>query len=149
ERFPAALVPEFSVLLEPRDRFRVELAATMIEAMQRTTATPMAPVLLRDAAEARGALLAVGTASLADRLGAPRATDGFRLRDTDGRVLYRYLPPQSHGPMQASQADARDVLPLHHPAADGAPLAALVREPLDPYGWFGVHGDLTLRGPVS
>ncbi|MGD9524066.1 MAG: cellulose biosynthesis cyclic di-GMP-binding regulatory protein BcsB [Gemmatimonadales bacterium] len=149
ERFPAALVPEFSVLLEPRDRFRVELAATMIEAMQRTTATPMAPVLLRDAAEARGALLAVGTASLADRLGAPLATDGFRLRDTDGRVWDEYVPSQSYGAMQAFQADGRDVLLLHHTGADGAPLAALVRETLAPYGWFGVHGDLTLRGPES
>lgn len=149
ERFPSALVPEFSVLLEPRDRFRVELAATMIEAMQRTTATPMAPVLLRDAAEARGALLAVGTANLADQLDAPLATDGFRLRDTDGRVWDEYLPSQSYGAMQAFRAEGRDVLLLHHTGADGAPLAALVRETLAPYGWFGVHGDLTLRGPAS
>jgi hypothetical protein len=149
ERFPSALVPEFSVLLEPRDRFRVELAATMIEAMQRTTTTPMVPVLLRDAAEARGALVAVGTAGLADRLGAPLASDGFRLRDADGRVWDEYLPSQSYGAMQAFRADGRDILLLHHTGTDGAPLAALVRETLAPYGWFGVHGDLTLRGPES
>jgi hypothetical protein len=147
DRFPSALVPTFSVVLEPRDRFRVELAADLIGAMQQTTRQPLAPFVVRDAAEARGAVLAVGTPALAEQLDAPVASDGFRLRDLEGRVWDEYRTSDPFAVMQAYQAGGRDVLMLHHTGSDGQPLAALVRETLAPYGWFGVHGDLALRGP--
>lgn len=146
DRFPSSLLPTFSVLLEPRDRYRVELAATTIHAMQETTTSPLAPFVVRDAAEVRGALLAVGTTGLAEALDAPLATDGFRLRDTDGRVWDEYRPTDSYGAMQAYQRDGRNILLLHHTGANGQPLADLLREALAPYGWFGIHGDLVLRG---
>jgi hypothetical protein len=147
DRFPSTLLPTFSVLLEPRDRYRVELAATTIHAMQETTTRPLAPFVVRDAAEVRGALLAIGTTGLAEALDAPLASDGFRLRDGDGRVWDEYRPTESYGAMQAFERDGHDVLLLHHTGADGQPLADLLREALEPYGWFGVHGDLALRGP--
>ncbi len=147
DRFPAALLPTFSVLLEPRDRYRVELAATLIGAMQRTTMAPLVPFVVRDSNEVRGALLAVGTGNLAAALDAPVSSDGFRLRDIDGQVWDEYRPSESYGAMQAFRSHGRDVLLLHHTGADGQPLADLLREALAPYGWFGVHGDLALRGP--
>jgi hypothetical protein len=147
DRFPSALLPTFSVLLEPRDRYRVELAATTINAMQETTAWPLAPFVVRDADEIRGALLAVGTTGLAEALDAPLATDGFRLRDIDGRVWDEYRPTESYGAMQAYLRNGRNVLLLHHTGTNGQPLADLLRESLAPYGWFGLHGDLALRGP--
>src|SRR5690606_14265277 len=101
DRFPTALLPTFSVQLEPRDRYRVELAADAIFAMQQTTSTPLAPFLVRDPSEVRGALLVVGTASTAEALNAPVSTDGFRLRDIDGRVWDEYRPTESFGAMQA------------------------------------------------
>lgn len=149
DRFPSTLVPAFSVLLEPRDRYRVELAATMVHAMQGTTATALQPFLVRDATELRGAVLAVGTSNTAEQLSAPLSTDGFRLRDVTGRVWDEYRPSESYGAMQAFARDGRDVLLLHHTGADGQPLADLVRETLAPYQWFGVHGDLALRGPAG
>ncbi len=147
DRFPAAMLPTFSVMLEPRDRYRVELAAGVIGAMQRTTVTPLAPFVVRDAGEARGALLAVGTTPLAEALDAPVSSDGFRLRDIEGRVWDEYRPSESYAAMQAYRHQGRDVLLLHHTGADGQPLADLLRETLAPYGWFGLHGDLVLRGP--
>jgi hypothetical protein len=146
DRFPAALVPAFSVLLEPRDRYRVELAATMVHAMQGTTTTPLEPFVVRDVAEIRGALLAVGTPTTAEQLEAPLSTDGFRLRDVNGRVWDEFRPTDSYGAMQAYERQGRDVLLLHHTGANGQPLADLLRETLAPYQWFGVHGDLALRG---
>jgi hypothetical protein len=147
DRFPAALLPTFSVLLEPRDRFRVELAATAIAALQRTTVTPLAPFLVRDAGELRGAVLAIGTGTTAEALDAPLSSDGFRLRDSHGQVWDEYRPTAPYAAIQAYERGGRDVLLLHHTGADGAPLAALLRETLAPYGWFGLHGDLALRGP--
>lgn len=146
DRFPAALVPGFSVLLEPRDRYRVELAATAIGAMQATTRTPLVPYLVRDLAEVRGSLLAVGTGTLAQTLEAPVSSDGFRLRDLTGRVWDEYAPTASYGAMQAFARDGRDILLLHHTRENGQPLADLLAEALSPYGWFGVSGDLALRG---
>lgn len=149
DRFPAALVPGFSVLLEPRDRFRVELAATAIGAMQATTQTPLVPYLVRDLAEVRGSLLAVGTGTMAQALDAPVSTDGFRLRDLTGRVWDEYAPTASYGAMQAFVHEGRDVLLLHHTRENGQPLADLLAESLSPYGWFGVSGDLALRGETA
>jgi hypothetical protein len=146
DRFPAALVPGFSVLLEPRDRFRVELASTLIGAMQATTQTPLVPYLVRDQAEVQGSLLAVGTGTLAQALDAPVGSDGFRLRDLQGRVWDEYAPTTSYGAMQAFARNGRDILLLHHTRENGQPLADLLAESLSPYGWFGVSGDLALRG---
>lgn len=145
-RFPSSYLPAFSVLLEPRDRFRVELASEVIGAMQQTTRMPLAPALVRDRAAAVGPLLAVGTTSLAQALDAPLQTDGVRLKDRTGKVWDEFTPDSSYGAMQAWHAGGRDVLLLDHTGKDGAPLAALVRETLDPYGWFGVRGDLAIRG---
>ena len=145
-RFPQAFVPAFSVLLEPRDRFRVELAATVIGAMQQTTRTPLAPALARDRAAATGPLLAVGTGSLAEGLDAPLKSEGVRLRDRTGKVWDEFTPDAPYGAMQGWQRNGNDVLLLHHTGADGQPLDDLVRETLAPYGWFGVRGDLAIRG---
>jgi hypothetical protein len=146
-RFPSSFVPAFSVLLEPRDRFRVELATQLIGAMQQTTHTPLAPALARDRAAATGPLLAIGTTPLAEALNAPLQSEGVRLRDRSGTVWDEFSPDTSYGAMQAWHADGNDILLLHHTGTDGAPLAALVRETLEPYGWFGVRGDLAIRGP--
>ena len=148
-RFPSAFTPAFSVLLEPRDRFRVELAATVIGAMQQTTRTPLAPALARDRAAATGPLLAVGTASLADELDAPVHADGFRLRDRTGKVWDEFTPGTPYAAMQGWQRGGDDVLLLHHTQANGQPLADLVRESLASYGWFGVRGDLVIRGQTG
>ncbi|MEO5825004.1 MAG: hypothetical protein ABIR59_03890 [Gemmatimonadales bacterium] len=145
-RFPSAFLPGFSVLLEPRDRYRVELAATVIGAMQQTTRTPLAPALARDRAGAIGPLLAVGTSSLADELEAPVHADGFRLRDRKGRIWDEFTPGTSYAAMQGWQKGGDDVLLLHHTGTNGQPLADLLRESLEPYGWFGVRGDLVIRG---
>ena len=145
-RFPQAYVPSFSVLLDPLDRFRVELAASVIGAMQQTTRTPLAPALARDLASATGPLLAVGTSSLAEALGAPLRSDGVRLRDLDGKVWDEFAPDASYGAMQGWVRNGDDVLLLHHTGATGQPLADLVRESFAPYGWFGVRGDLAIRG---
>jgi hypothetical protein len=145
-RFPQAFVPAFSVLLEPLDRFRVELAATMIGALQQTTRTPLAPALARDRAAATGPLLAVGTGSLAEGLDAPLKSDGVRLRDRGGKVWDEFTPSAPYGAMQGWQRNGDDVLLLHHTGANGQPLADLVRESLAPFGWFGVRGDLAIRG---
>lgn len=149
DRFPAAFVPAFSVLMEPRDRFRVELAARAVGAMQQTTTTPLAPFVVRDRAEVRGALLAIGNSTLAAALDAPIAGDGFRLRDLQGRVWDEYAPTESFAAMQAYTAEGRDILLLHHTRDDGAPLDAMLRDALAAHGWFGVHGDLALRGPTG
>jgi hypothetical protein len=135
--------------MEPRDRFRVELATRAIGAMQQTTVTPLSPFVVRDLAEVRGALLAIGTGTTATALDAPLSGDGFRMRDTQGRVWDEYAPTESFAAMQAFTRDGRDILLLHHTREDGAPLDALLREALGPYGWFGVHGDLALRGPAG
>lgn len=145
-RFPSAFVPNFSVLLEPRDRYRVELAAMLIGAMQQTTRTPLVPALARDRAGATGPLLAVGTSSLADALDAPVHADGFKLRDRKGLVWDEFAPGAPYAAMQGWQRDGDDVLLLHHTQANGQPLADLLRESLAPYGWFGVRGDLVIRG---
>lgn len=145
-RFPSAFLPGFSVLLEPRDRYRVELAATVIGAMQQTTRTPLAPALARDRAGATGPLLAVGTSSLADALEAPVHADGFRLRDRKGRIWDEFTPATSYAAMQGWQKGGDDVLLLHHTGTNGQPLSDLLRESLAPYGWFGVRGDLVIRG---
>ncbi|MEO5798566.1 MAG: hypothetical protein ABIZ70_00320 [Gemmatimonadales bacterium] len=145
-RFPASFVPAFSVLLEPRDRFRVELASQIIGAMQQTTHTPLAPGLARDFAAATGPLLAVGTTGLANALDAPVHTDGFRLRDRAGKVWDEFTPTAPYAAMQGFERNGQDVLLLHHTQANGQPLADLVREALGPYGWFGVRGDLAVRG---
>ncbi len=145
-RFPSAFVPTFSVLLEPRDRFRVELAATVIGAMQQTTRTPLAPALARDRADATGPLLAIGTSSLAGALDAPVHTDGFRLRDRAGRIWDEFMPDAPYAAMQGWERDGDDVLLLHHTQANGQPLVELLHESLAPYGWFGVRGDLVIRG---
>lgn len=149
DRFPSALVPAFSVLMEPRDRFRVELATRAIGAMQQTTVTPLSPFVVRDFAEVRGALLAIGTGTMATALNAPLSGDGFRMRDTQGRIWDEYAPTESFAAMQAFTNNGRDILLLHHTREDGAPLDALLREALAPYGWFGVHGDLALRGAAG
>lgn len=145
-RFPQAFVPSFSVLLDPLDRFRVELASTVIGAMQQTTRTPLAPALARDLASATGPLLAVGTGSLAEALSAPLRSDGVRLRDLNGKVWDEFAPDASYGAMQGWVRNGDDVLLLHHTGANGQPLADLLRETLAPYGWFGVRGDLAIRG---
>ncbi len=129
-RFPSAFLPGFSVLLEPRDRYRVELAATVIGAMQQTTRTPLAPALARDRAGATGPLLAVGTSSLADALEAPVHADGFRLRDRKGLVWDEFTPGASYAAMQGWQKGGDDVLLLHHTGSNGQPLADLLRESL-------------------
>ncbi len=144
-RFPSSLVPAFSVLLEPRDRFRIELASTVIGAMQQTTHTPLAPALARDRASATGPLLAVGTSSLAEALNAPLQSDGFKLRDRSGKVWDDFTPDGGYGAMQGWDAGGRDILLLHHTKANGQPLANLLRDELAPYGWFGVRGDLAIR----
>lgn len=145
-RFPASFVPAFSVLLEPRDRFRVDLASQVIGAMQQTTRTPLVPGLARDFAAATGPLLAVGTTGLANALDAPVHTEGFRLRDRAGKVWDEFTPATPYATMQGWERNGQDVLLLHHTQANGQPLADLVREALGPYGWFGVHGDLAVRG---
>lgn len=145
-RFPSAFVPSFSVLLEPRDRYRVDLAATVIGAMQQTTRTPLAPALARDRAGATGPLLAIGTSSLADALDAPVHADGFRLRDRAGRIWDEFTPDAPYAAMQGWERNGDDVLLLHHTQSNGQPLADLLRESLAPYGWFGVRGDLMVRG---
>ncbi len=146
-RFPSSFVPAFSVLLEPRDRFRVEIASSVIGAMQQTTHTPLAPALARDRESAVGPLLAVGTSSLAKALDAPLQSDGFRLRDRSGKVWDEFTPDGGYGAMQGWESGGRDILLLHHTKDNGQPLADLVREALAPYGWFGVRGDLAVRGP--
>lgn len=144
-RFPSSFVPAFSVLLEPRDRFRIELASTVIGAMQQTTHTPLAPALARDRASATGPLLAVGTSSLAEALDAPLQSDGFKLRDRAGKVWDDFTPEGGYGAMQGWDADGRDILLLHHTKTNGQPLADLLREELAPFGWFGMRGDLAVR----
>ncbi len=145
-RFPQAFVPAFSVLLEPVDRFRVELATTVIGAMQQTTRAPLAPAIARDRVSATGPLLAIGTGGLAEALGAPLRSDGVRLRDLNGKVWDEFAPDAPYGAMQGWTRNGDDVLLLHHTGANGQPLADLVRETLVPYGWFGVRGDLAIRG---
>ncbi|MEP6784054.1 MAG: hypothetical protein ABI983_10310, partial [Acidobacteriota bacterium] len=145
-RFPQAFVPAFSVLLEPVDRFRVELATTVVGAMQQTTRAPLAPALARDRASATGSLLAIGTGPLAEWLDAPLRSDGVRLRDLNGKVWDEFAPDAPYGAMQGWVHNGDDVLLLHHTGANGQPLADLVRESFVPYGWFGVRGDLTIRG---
>lgn len=146
DRFPQAFVPAFSVLLDPVDRYRVELATTVIGAMQQTTRTPLAPALARDRASATGPLLAIGTGSLAEALDAPLRSDGVRLRDADGKVWDEFAPDAPYGAMQGWVHDGNDVLLLHHTGTDGQPLADLLHESLAAYGWFGVRGDLAIRG---
>jgi hypothetical protein len=145
-RFPQSFVPSFSVLLDPLDRFRVELASTVIGAMQATTRTPLAPALARDLPSATGPLLAIGTGSLAEALDAPLRSDGVRLRDLNGKVWDEFAPDASYGAMQGWVRHGDDVLLLHHTGANGQPLADMLRELLAPYGWFGVRGDLAIRG---
>ncbi len=145
-RFPQAFVPSFSVLLDPLDRFRVELAASVVGAMQQTTRTPLAPALARDLAAATGPLLAIGTSALAEALSAPLRSDGVRLRDLNGKVWDEFAPDAPYGAMQGWVRNGDDVLLLHHTGASGQPLADLLRETLAPYGWFGVRGDLAIRG---
>lgn len=145
-RFPSSFVPAFSVLLEPRDRFRVELAAATIGAMQQTTHTPLAPALARDSKEAVGPLLAVGTSNLADVLAAPLHSGGFRLRDKDGRLWDEFTPDAPYAAMQGWSAGGRDILLLHHTGDNGMPLQLLLDETLDSYGWFGTRGDVVIRG---
>lgn len=145
-RFPTSFVPAFSVLLEPRDRFRVELASQIIGAMQQTTRTPLAPGVARDLAAATGPLLAVGTTGLANALDAPVHSEGFRLRDRAGKVWDEFAPTAPFATMQGFERNGNDVLLLHHTQQNGQPLADLVREELGPYGWFGVRGDLAVRG---
>ncbi|MBK6494305.1 MAG: cellulose biosynthesis cyclic di-GMP-binding regulatory protein BcsB [Gemmatimonadales bacterium] len=145
-RFPSSFVPAFSVLLEPRDRFRVELAAATIGAMQQTTHTPLAPALARDAKEAVGPLLAVGTSNLADVLVAPIHSGGFRLRDKDGRLWDEFTPDAPYAAMQGWSAGGRDILLLHHTGDNGMPLQQLLEETLASYGWFGTRGDVVVRG---
>jgi hypothetical protein len=145
-RFPASFVPSFSVLLEPRDRFRVELATQVIGAMQQTTRTPLAPGLARDLASAVGPMLAIGTTGLANTLDAPVHSEGFRLRDRDGKVWDEFEPSAPYAVMQGWERNGSDVLLLHHTKQNGQPLADLVRETLAPYGWFGIRGDLAVRG---
>lgn len=145
-RFPGMFVPAVSVLLEPRDRYRVELAATLLGSLQATTQTTLAPALARDRGEATGSLLAIGGSGLADFLAAPVHSDSFRLRDRDGRVWDEFTPATPFAAMQGWEEGGRDILLLHHTGSDGLPLAELVREILTPYGWFGVRGDLALRG---
>jgi hypothetical protein len=139
-------VPAFSVLLEPRDRFRVELAAQVIGAMQQTTRTPLAPGLARDLASATGPMLAIGTTGLANTLDAPVHGEGFRLRDRDGKIWDEFVPSAPFAVMQGWERDGSDVLLLHHTSANGQPLADLMTETLAPYGWFGIRGDLAVRG---
>ena len=145
-RFPGSFVPAFSVLLEPRDRFRVELASQVIGAMQQTTRTPLAPGLARDLASATGPLLAIGTTGLANALDAPVHSEGFRLRDRDGKVWDEFTPAAPYAVMQGWERNGEDVLLLHHTLQNGQPLADLVREMLAPYGWFGIRGDFAVRG---
>lgn len=145
-RFPQAFVPAFSVLLEPVDRFRIELASSVIGAMQQTTRAPLAPALARDRASATGPLLAIGTGSLAEALDAPLRSDGVRLRDLNGKVWDEFAPDAPYGAMQGWVRNGDDVLLLHHTGASGQPLSELVRESFAPYGWFGVRGDLAIRG---
>ncbi len=149
DRFPSSLLPSFSVLLEPRDRYRVELATTLVGALQTTTSTPLAPALARDRAEATGPLVAVGGAGLADHLNAPVHSEAFRLRDRDGKVWDEFTPGTPYATMQGWYAQGRDVLLLHHTQANGQPLADLLHEALTPYGWFGVRGDLAVRGEAG
>lgn len=145
-RFPAAFVPAFSVLLDPVDRFRVDLAAQVVGAMQQTTRTPLAPAVARDRASATGPLLAIGTSPLAGSLGAPLHSDGFTLRDRTGKAWDDFAPTTPYAAMQGFVHEGNDVLLLHHTLTDGQPLAALVREALAPYGWFGMRGDVAVRG---
>lgn len=42
-RLPQALLPQFWVYLEPLDRFKLQLAARLVQALQETTRTPYAP----------------------------------------------------------------------------------------------------------
>ncbi|MGH7594590.1 MAG: hypothetical protein ACRELE_12175, partial [Gemmatimonadales bacterium] len=79
-------------------------------------------------------------------LDAPLQSDGVRLRDRAGKVWDEFTPDAPYGAMQGWQRQGNDVLLLHHTGTDGQPLADLVRESLAPYGWFGVRGDLAIRG---
>ncbi len=148
-RFPSAFVPTFSVLLDPLDRYRVELAARVIGAMQQTTRTPLAPALARDRAAAVGPLLAIGTASLADALEAPVHAAGFRLRDRAGRIWDEFTPGTPYAAMQGWERDGDNILLLHHTEANGLPLSQLLDESFAPYGWYGVRGDLIVRGTTG
>lgn len=144
DAFPQALLPKFWVYLEPLDRFKLGLAARLVQALQETTRTPLLPEIA--SAPDRAPLLAVGGPNLPQTLGAPLRTPGFRLVDSRGTP---WLVVQPEGPYAALQAFSRKegpVLLLSHTKASGEILAPFLEEALKE-GWFALHGEIALRGP--
>ncbi len=142
-RAPQALLPSFHVLMDPRTVPALQQAARLIGAMQATTRRSLRPQIT-SAIPASGPLLALGPADLAAEAQAPVRTPGFRLIGAGGGVEMAFRPAHPYAALQAFEQGRRYVL-----MASGAPEArrALLDELLASDGWYGVRGDLALRGP--
>ena len=144
DAFPQALLPQFWVYLEPLDRFKLQLAARLVQALQETTRTPLRPEVASDPHPRP--LLALGGPGLPQTLKAPLRTPGFRLVDGAGTLWLEVNPGAPYAALQAFASEGGPVLLLSHTSQDGRLLAPFLQEALRE-GWFGLHGDLVLGGP--
>lgn len=143
-RFPQAFVDEFAVVVTPRSPRQVEQAARLVGALQATTRMPLIP-RLTTAIPAGGPLLAVGPTDLAADLDAPlRGEMDLRRLGQEGRLAFD--PATGYAALQGYRDDGREVLLLTQSSTTGGFGDDLLDDILVPTGWFGVRGDLALRG---
>lgn len=126
------------------DRFKLQLAARLVQALQETTRTPLRPEVASDPHPRP--LLALGGPGLPQTLKAPLRTPGFRLVDGAGTLWLEVNPGAPYAALQAFASEGGPVLLLSHTSQDGRLLAPFLQEALRE-GWFGLHGDLVLGGP--
>lgn len=150
---PQALLPRFAVQLEELTADSVALAARLVGAMQATTRTALTPVLVAEPPPGVP-LLAVGGAAgageLEAALGAPLRSPGFRLTDPEGPLLVSFEPGGAFAALQAfRRGGAATLLLSQTPRAAQDLRAALVEDVLSREGWYGLSGDLALRGAAE
>ncbi|WMT56890.1 cellulose biosynthesis cyclic di-GMP-binding regulatory protein BcsB [Truepera radiovictrix] len=149
--FPQALLPRFAVFLETLEHDAVALAAQLVGALQATTRAALEPVLVTET-EVAAPLLAVGDAgsALSAALGAPLQSPGFRLSDPSGPLLVSFEPADAFASLQAFRRGGAPTLLLGQSSGAAEDLrAALVEDVLRDDGWYGLAGDVALRGAAE
>jgi hypothetical protein len=150
---PQVLLPRFAVFLEELTADSVALAARLVGAMQATTRAALMPVLVAEP-PAGVPLLAIGgvagAGELEAALGAPLRSPGFRLAQPEGPLLVSFEPGGAFAALQAFRRGGAPTLLLSQtPGAAEDLRAALVEDVLRRDGWYGLSGDLALRGAAE
>lgn len=109
------------------DRFKLQLAARLVQALQETTRTPLRPEVASDPHPRP--LLALGGPGLPQTLKAPLRTPGFRLVDGAGTLWLEVNPGAPYAALQAFASEGARSCFLATPARTAASSLPSSRRP--------------------